>query len=305
MYDYNSIINFAHDNDCDFQKNYPMSKFTSFKIGGPADLFIKIHTKKILCEFIKKCNELKIPFVILGNGSNLLVSDDGIRGIVVKLCGDFNKTVLEGNHQIVCGTGVSLAKLCSFAYANSLSGLEFAWGIPGSAGGAVFMNAGAYGGEMKDVLMVCEHIDNNGNIGTFSKSELELGYRRSVYSDNLFTITSLTVNLSPGNKKDIKTKMDELMSRRKQKQPLEMPSAGSIFKRPQGNYAGTLIQECGLKGAQVGGAMVSPKHGNFIVNFNNATCDDVLTLISKIQSTVYEKKGIQLECEVRTLGPTI
>lgn len=305
MYDYNPIINFAHDNECELFKNYQMSKITSFKIGGQADVLIKIHTKKILSAFIKKCNQLKIPFVVLGNCSNVLVSDDGIRGIVVKLCGEFNELTLEKNSQIKCGAGVSLAKLCSFAYANSLSGLEFAWGIPGSVGGAVFMNAGAYGGEMKDVLISCEHIDNKGNVGTFNNSELELGYRKSIYSNNFFTIVSLTVELSPGDKKEIKSKMDELMSRRKQKQPLEMPSAGSIFKRPQGNYAGTLIQDCGLKGFQVGGAMVSPKHGNFIVNFNNATCNDVLSLISKIQSTVYEKKGIRLECEVKTLGPTI
>lgn len=302
MYDYDRIINFAESNGCEVLKNQPMSKFTSFKIGGPADVLIKIGNKNILCECIKECNKLEIPLFVLGNGSNLLVRDKGIRGVVIKLCGDFNKVVLKNETQIECGSGVSLAKLCKFAFDCGLSGLEFAWGIPGSAGGAAFMNAGAYGGEMKNVLMSCEHIDQNGICGKFNIDELRMGYRKSIYSENFFVITSLTLGLKLGDKNKIKSHMNELMERRRSKQPLDMPSAGSVFKRPVGGYAGTLIQECGLKGEKMGGAMVSDKHGNFIVNCGGATCEDVTNLILHIKRTVFEKKGFDLECEVRTIG---
>ena len=302
MYNYEPIINVAQKNGCEIFKDQPMSKYTSFKIGGPADLLIKVHKKQALSELIKECTKSNVKFFILGNGSNILVSDLGIRGVVFKLCGDFNALELEDETKIKCGTGVSLAKLCSFALANSLSGLEFAWGIPGSTGGAVFMNAGAYGGEMKDVLVSCEHIDARGNFSVLTGNELDLGYRKSAYTSNGCVETFLTVNLKKGDKQQIKSRMDELMRRRKDKQPLDMPSAGSIFKRPKGNFAGTLIQECGLKGEKVGGAMVSPKHGNFIVNCGNATCQDVLKLIHKIQKTVSEKKKILLECEVKIVG---
>ncbi len=302
MYDYDQIINFAGRNGCEVLKKQLMSKFTSFKIGGPADVLIKIGEKNILSDCIKECNKLGIPFLILGNGSNLLVRDRGIRGVVFKLCGDFNRVILKNETQIECGAGVSLAKLCKFALDCGLSGLEFAWGIPGSVGGAAFMNAGAYGGEMKDVLISCEHVDRNGDCGKFNIDELQMGYRKSIYSKNLFVITSLTLGLKVGDKNGIKSRMDDLMGRRKSKQPLDMPSAGSIFKRPTGGYAGTLIQECGLKGFKIGGAMVSNKHGNFIVNCGGATCEDVVNLISHIKRTVFEKKGFDLECEVRTVG---
>lgn len=302
MYNCEPIINVAKENGCEIFRDQPMSKYTSFKIGGPADVLIKVNTKEVLSRLIKECNKNNVKFFILGNGSNILVSDLGIRGVVFKLCGEFSTIKLEDETKIKCGTSVSLAKLCSFALENSLSGLEFAWGIPGSTGGAVFMNAGAYGGEMKDVLVSCEHIDQNGDFNILTGDELDLGYRKSAYTSNECVETFLTVNLKKGDKLQIKSRMDELMKRRKDKQPLEMPSAGSIFKRPEGNFAGTLIQECGLKGEKIGGAMVSPKHGNFIVNCGNATCKDVLNLIYKIQKTVFEKKKIFLECEVRVVG---
>ncbi len=287
---------------CRCLREEPMSRHTTFKIGGPADLLVMAETQKQLSALLRLCRESEVPVSILGNGSNLLVSDRGIRGVVITLGGEFSKITLEGETGICCGAGVPLASVCSFAREHSLTGLEFAWGIPGSAGGAAYMNAGAYGGEMKDVLCSCDHMTSDGEMSSFSGDELELSYRHSAYSDSKEVILFLHLKLQKGSQAEISAKMEELMRRRKEKQPYDMPSAGSVFKRPVGYFAGGLIEQCGLKGCSVGGAQVSPKHAGFIVNTGGATCQDVQQLIEKIQQTVLRETGVQLECEVRACG---
>ncbi len=279
-------------------KKEPMSKHTSFKIGGDADIFITVNSKDDLVVVIEVLNEFKIPFLVVGNGSNLLVSDDGIRGAVIKLGGDFNKITLESDDTIKCGAGTALSRLCTFALQESLSGLEFAYGIPGKVGGAVFMNAGAYGEEIKDIIVSAESITYSGEIIKRTADEMALSYRNSLYRDVDEIILSVKFRLEPGDKLHIKERMDGYIARRKEKQPLNYPNAGSIFKRPVGNFAGTLIQNCGLQGTKIGGAMVSTKHAGFIVNQGEATCNDVVRLINHIKETVMKKTGVALECEV-------
>ncbi|MCI8497059.1 MAG: UDP-N-acetylmuramate dehydrogenase [Clostridiales bacterium] len=279
----------------------PMSRHTTFKIGGPAELFICPETEEDAAEVIRTCRTMEIPLRVLGNGSNLLVPDEGLRGAVLWTGDAFGGIRLEGTHKIVCGSGASLMSVCRFALAHALSGLEFAFGIPGSAGGAAYMNAGAYGGEMKDVLTCCRHLDGQGNSGEFAGEELGLSYRTSAYTGKQYLITQLSLSLKEGEQAQIKEKMDGFLNRRKEKQPLEYPSAGSIFKRPEGYFAGTLIEQCGLKGRKVGGAMVSEKHAGFIVNAGGATCSDVLRLIELIQQEVLSQTGVSLQCEVRVM----
>lgn len=280
----------------------PMSRHTTFRIGGPADLFLTVSGREALQTVYRTADRLGVSVLPLGRGSNMLVRDEGIRGAVVALDGEFKKVELSAETEIVCGAGAALSDVCAFARDLSLTGLEFAWGIPGSAGGAAFMNAGAYTGEMRNVLTACEHIDKTGGFGTLKGEKLKFGYRRSAYTDNGCTILSLALSLRKGDPGQIAATMDDLYSRRKAKQPLELPSAGSVFKRPAGHYAGTLIDSCGLKGRRVGGAMVSEKHAGFIVNVGGATCEDVRRLIGVIQRTVFERTGVTLECEVKTIG---
>ncbi|MGE4490127.1 UDP-N-acetylenolpyruvoylglucosamine reductase [Clostridium sp. W14A] len=287
---------------CETYRNEPMSRHTTFRIGGPADLFLIVNDKSALREVSRKSWDLGIKLYPLGNGSNLLVSDAGIRGSVVSLGKGFQRIEPCGENELECGAGISLAGLCNFAKNHSLTGLEFAWGIPGSAGGAAFMNAGAYDHSMSEVITACSHVTQTGEAGILRGGDLQYGYRRSAYSGNGSIITSLRLKLSPGDPEQISSTMQELYDRRKSKQPLEVPSAGSIFKRPPGHYAGTLIEQCGLKGRRVGGAMVSEKHAGFIVNSGGATCGDVLRLIELIQETVYREAGVRLECEVKQIG---
>lgn len=283
------------------QENEPMSLHTSFQIGGPADAFVTVLDEKSLSGVLKKCREAQAPVYIIGNGSDLLIPDQGLRGVVIGFGGDFCKIRLEDETKIVCGPGVTLAKLCKFALEHSLSGLEFAWGIPGSAGGAAYMNAGAYGGEMKDVLIQCRHLDENGDPGEFAGELLDFSYRRSAYTDRRLVITRLTFQLNKGDYSVIKGQMEDYLSRRKSKQPLEYPSAGSVFKRPQGYFAGQLIEQCGLKGKAIGGAQVSEKHAGFIINTGGATCQDVQSLVRLIQDTVKREKQVALECEIKLM----
>lgn len=280
----------------------PMAAHTTFKIGGPADLMVFAGTQDSLLTVIRECRAAEVPWMILGNGSNLLVSDSGIRGVVIRLEGVFKSVSMDGETGIRCGAGAPLSALCSFAREYALSGLEFAWGIPGTAGGAAFMNAGAYGGEMKDVLHTCEHLERDGSIGMLSGDDLALSYRRSAYSANGAAILFLYLDLRKGAEQEISAAMEDYMSRRRQKQPLEYPSAGSVFKRPEGYFAGALIEACGLKGKRIGGAMVSEKHAGFIVNSGGATCRDVRSLIALIQETVLRETGVSLECEIRMVG---
>lgn len=293
-----TIFNLAEILGCEARKYEPMSKHTSFKIGGNADVYIKVNNLSKLSTILKECQASDVDYMILGNGSNLLVSDDGIRGVVIRLDGDFRKITLLDDTTIFCGAGATLAYLCKFALNCGLSGLEFAWGIPGTVGGAVFMNAGAYDGEMKDVVHSVSHISPSSEIGRTEKENLNFGYRTSVYRSNNMIITGVTLKLKKGNPDEIRAKMDDYMSRRSTKQPLEYPSAGSVFKRPEGNFAGALIEQCGLKGKTCGGAQVSEKHAGFIINKSNATAKDVRDLIGEIQKTVSEKTGYSLECEL-------
>ncbi|MGN0536995.1 MAG: UDP-N-acetylmuramate dehydrogenase, partial [Acutalibacteraceae bacterium] len=280
----------------------PMKKHTSFRIGGNADLFCTVHSLDALSKVLKGCQDNHIPLTILGKGSNVLVSDLGIRGMVLRLKGVFTEIRKISEDRIYCGAGVSLAALCLFAKENSLSGLEFAWGIPGSVGGAVYMNAGAYNGEIKDVVTAVTHVSMDGTVGKIEGNALDFGYRHSAYFNGNKIITGAFFKLKKGLPLEIGNEMDSFMNRRKDKQPLDFPSAGSIFKRPKGNYAAALIEQCSLKGVSVGGACVSPKHSGFIINTGNATCQDVIDLINYIQRVVKEQKGVDLVCEVRRIG---
>lgn len=277
----------------------PMSLHTTFKIGGAASVVAVPTSVQQVAEIVKICNDLKIRYMAVGNGSNLLVSDRGIDACVIMLGKDFAKVELLDNNIIHCQAGAQLIKACRVALENGLSGLEFAYGIPGSCGGAAFMNAGAYGGEMKDVLVRCRHIDTQGNEGALDGEDMELSYRHSAYYHNGCIVTDLYFQLTPDDPDAIRNRMEDYISRRKDKQPLEYPSAGSTFKRPEGYFAGALIQDCGLKGAAVGGARVSDKHAGFVINTGNATCQDVLDLCSYVSDTVLRKKGVKLEMEIR------
>lgn len=280
-------------------QNEPMSKHTTFKIGGNASLVVYPENEEQISEIVKTAKTAGIRLITVGNGSNLLVDDDGIDACVMILDEHFSDIRLIDEETIYASAGAMLIKVCRFAYENGLSGLEFAYGIPGTCGGGAFMNAGAYGGEMKDVLVKCSHIDKDGNIGCLENDDLKLSYRHSAYYDNDCIITGLYLKLKKGDKAEIKEKMDDLISRRRNKQPLEFPSAGSTFKRPEGYFAGALIEECGLRGRSVGGAQVSEKHCGFVINKGGATCKDVLELCKICSDTVYDKKGVKLEMEIR------
>ncbi|MBQ6569036.1 MAG: UDP-N-acetylmuramate dehydrogenase [Clostridia bacterium] len=298
----NALRRAAENFGCEVLENESMAKHTSFKIGGPADLFITAGSGQALGVLLDFCRNNEIQYTVLGNGSNVLVSDDGIRGAVIVPGGELAEIRGLGEGKIKCGAGAKLISVCRFALESELSGLEFAYGIPGSVGGAVFMNAGAYGGEIKDVIVSAAFIDKDGKAVTLPAEELDLSYRHSIFSTNGGIITEAVFSLQKAEKAGIKAKMDELMGRRRDKQPLEYPSAGSVFKRPEGAFAGTLIEQCGLKGYNIGGAMVSQKHAGFIVNAGGATANDVLRLVEHIQKTVFEQTGYSLECEIRKIG---
>ena len=281
----------------------PMSEHTSFRIGGPADRFVHVENQEALKKVLAVVTEEQLPLFVLGKGSNLLVSDDGFRGVVLALEGDFKQITLgEDGVTVHCGAGASLSSLCKFARDHALSGLEFAWGIPGSAGGAAYMNAGAYGGEMKDVLTCVQAVSLNGNERTLYANELDLSYRHSAFTGGTDIITFIDVRLVPSKVEQIQSRMNELILRRKEKQPLEFPSAGSTFKRPEGYFAAALIEQCGLKGYTIGGAQVSFKHSGFIINTGHATCKEVLALIAHVQYVVQEQAHVRLETEVEFLG---
>lgn len=277
-----------------------MKNHTSFKVGGPADLLVYPSNYEMVKDLINICKENKVDYFILGNGSNLIIRDGGIRGVVIKL-GHINKIVVDEN-LISAQCGAKLYSVADQALKNSLSGLEFASGIPGSIGGATAMNAGAYDGEMAKVIESSLVIDNEGNIRELSKEELEFGYRNSAILKYGYIVLETRMRLSHGDKALIKERMDDLADRRKSKQPLEYASAGSTFKRPEGYFAGKLIQDSGLKGTSVGDAQVSEKHSGFIINRGNATSKDILDLIEVVKAKVYEKFKVELHTEVRVIG---
>ena len=291
---------FLSENGIAYKQNENMARYTTFKIGGNADFLVEVNNETELIKVYEFCRKNDTPLTVLGKGSNVLVSDDGIDGIVMLLSG-FDSITVNGD-SIVCGAGAPLTALCNCAAANSLSGLEFAFGIPGTVGGAVIMNAGAYDGEIKDVISSVRYLDTDGQIKTVTKDQMALGYRTSIFKTDGGIILSAEFTLKKGNDTDIKAKMADFMSRRKSKQPLEYPSAGSTFKRPEGYFAGALIQENDLKGFSVGGAKVSEKHAGFVINYNNATSQDVKKLMEEIQKRVYENNNVKLEPEVIFVG---
>ena len=276
----------------------PMTRRTTFGIGGPA-LLLRPRSRAELQAAMTLCREAGEEPFILGRGSNLLVSDSGISRPVIRLDGDFTAITREGN-TLRCGAGASLIAVCRAAAENSLSGIEWGYGIPGSLGGGVYMNAGAYGGEMKDILTEVTFLDEAGEYRTLPAAELSLSYRHSIFEERPGTvIVEAVLTLTPGDPAAIRAAMEDYMSRRREKQPLEYGSAGSTFKRPVGNYASALVDQCGLKGLSVGGAEVSRKHAGFIINRGGATAADVQELIAEVQRIVREKTGYTLECEIK------
>jgi len=276
----------------------PMTRRTTFGIGGPA-LLLRPRSRAELQAAMTLCREAGEEPFILGRGSNLLVSDSGISRPVIQLDGDFTAITREGN-TLRCGAGASLIAVCRAAAENSLSGIEWGYGIPGSLGGGVYMNAGAYGGEMKDILTEVTFLDEAGEYRTLPAAELSLSYRHSIFEERPGTvIVEAVLTLTPGDPAAIRAAMEDYMSRRREKQPLEYGSAGSTFKRPVGNYASALVDQCGLKGLSVGGAEVSRKHAGFIINRGGATAADVRELIAEVQRIVREKTGYTLECEIK------
>lgn len=298
---YSDFIEYLDQNNgitLDYQKDAPLSEHSTFRIGGRCDLIVFPYSGEVLAALLRRLSECKVRYTVIGNGSNVLFDDGGYRGVVlcttrmngIKVCGD----TLE------CDSGASFSYLALVALKNSLSGLEFAYGIPGTVGGAVYMNAGAYDGETSAVLLTSTYYDpKDGSIVTISGAEHEFAYRKSVYTDSDLVILGAKFGLVKGNPDQIKAKMDDFMFRRRSKQPLEYPSAGSAFKRYPGFFTAQLIDEAGLKGFSVGGAQVSEKHAGFIINKGSATCSDVLELIEIIKGKIYENYGIHIETEVR------
>lgn len=279
----------------------PMKNHTSFKIGGPTDIMVIPGSEKELIEGIKICKDNNINYYIMGNGSNLLASDKGIEGVVIKISEEFGDIVVNDTI-IKAESGALLTVVSKKALKNSLTGLEFASGIPGSIGGAITMNAGAYGGEMKDIVTKVRCLDSDGNVVEYSNEEMEFRYRKSRVEDEGLIVLSVEMELEKGDYKAIEEKMRELTEKRTSKQPLHLPSAGSTFKRPEGYFAGKLIDDSGLRGIRYGGAQVSEKHCGFIVNIDNATSEDVRTLIKTVQKIVKDNYGVELETELKIIG---
>ncbi|TDO73056.1 UDP-N-acetylmuramate dehydrogenase [Halanaerobium saccharolyticum] len=301
--DINSLTNKLEKiNYLKLEKNKNLAEFASFKVGGPADLFLRPEKITALKKLMPLIVNSRIPYFILGKGSNLIISDKGYRGIII-YTGSLNHYQFEDN-QITAECGLELKEIADLACENSLGGFEFAAGIPGSLGGALYMNAGAYGGEMKDVIVKAQFIDQNGKLIELSKTELKLEYRTSILQKEEpdWIAVNVTIELKKTKKSLIKAKMDELHNKRWSKQPMDLPSAGSIFKRPPGHYTGPLIEKAKMKGFQIGGAQVSTKHAGFIVNKDHATAEDIVNLIEKVKEEVYKISGVQLEVEPRFLG---
>ncbi len=274
-----------------------MKKHTTFRIGGDADVLARITGKEQLTKVLKYLGQVEVPYYVLGNGSNLLVSDEGYRGVILEI-GDKMSRITVEEDCLICQAGAPLARVARAALENGLGGFEFAAGIPGTIGGGTVMNAGAYGGELKHVITQVTVMDKFGEELVFDNASMEFGYRTSLIKKYPYIVTEVCVQLKHDDKAVIKEKMDNLAARRREKQPLEYPSAGSTFKRPEGYFAGALIQEAGLKGCAVGGAQVSQKHSGFVINAGDATAEDVRQLMAHIQNTVKEKFGVSLEPEV-------
>jgi len=285
----------------------PMKNHTTFRVGGPAEYFVTVTKAEELQSVIKLCNRSDVPWFVVGNGSNLLVSDAGVRGVVLRLAGEFSRCeikedMFQGDAVAVAGGGMLLSAFAMQLAKKGFSGFEFAAGIPGSVGGAVMMNAGAYGGEIKDCIIKAEIVTADGECKVLSAEELDLSYRHSILTEEKGIVTKAWFSFPIGSKLFIMSNIEMLNRKRKEKQPLEYPSAGSTFKRPEGNFAGKLIMEAGLAGKQIGGAAVSEKHCGFVINKDNATASDIYALMQYVIETVEKASGIRLEPEVKLLG---
>ena len=283
-----------------YRENEPLAEHCTFKIGGPARVFVAPQEEEQLCKAILLCTDLRLPYYLLGNGSNILFADEGWSGVILDTSALKSSIQREGC-TLRAGAGTLLSSLCREALRAGLTGLEFAYGIPGTVGGAVYMNAGAYGGELKDVLTRVRYLNQEGQIVCAEAAELDLSYRHSIFEENGGCILSAEFRLTPGDPAEIQAKMEDLMGRRRDKQPLDKPSAGSTFKRPAGAFAGALIDQCGLRGYRHGGAAISEKHCGFVVNLGGASCADVLALCDEVRDIVQEKTGYLLEKEIRVV----
>lgn len=281
---------------CRMFENCSLSEYTTFKIGGTCKVLVSVNSSSSAAELIRYLKNNNIKYGVLGRGSNVIASDEGFDGVILLFGSDFSAIESNGT-TITCEAGALLAAICVHAQQNSLSGMENLFGIPGTIGGALFMNAGAYGSEIADIAVSAKYLDENCEIRTILRENMELSYRHSIFSEKNWIILSVTISLSEGDSDAIKLAMNECMNKRSTKQPLEYPSAGSTFKRPQGSYASFLIDQCGLKGMSCGGAMISEKHAGFVINKGYATCSDVLELCDNVRSIVKEKTGYELELE--------
>lgn len=299
---YQHLIDTATKWNCSVTEQAPMAAATTFRVGGPADLLIDLPSAAAAMAAVNVCREENIPYLFIGNGSNLVVGDKGFRGVVLRLDGRKAQPMLLEDGRIYAPAGISLQRLCLFARDHSLTGLEFAYGIPGTVGGAVYMNAGAYDGEMAGVVESADCVTPDGILATLSAEELQMTYRHTALMEGDYIVTGATLRLQAGDKEAIWTRMKELMARRHEKQPLEYPSAGSFFKRPEGYFAGKLIQDAGLKGFTIGGAQISEKHAGFVINRGGATAADLVALRNRVQEKVYAEFGVHLETEVRFVG---
>ncbi|MCI5815685.1 UDP-N-acetylmuramate dehydrogenase [Ruminococcus sp.] len=292
----NQLEALCRQSGCTMETEVSLAGYTTFRVGGPCRVLVHVNsgrTVQVLVQFLRREG---IRFAVLGRGSNVIVPDEGFDGVVLLFGSAFGQVIRQEN-RLICQAGASLRAVCSAALEAELTGLEFAYGIPGTVGGGLYMNAGAYGGELSDVVVSAEYLDREGNLLQMDAEQMELSYRHSCFMHNGGIITGVTFQLQPGDPEQIRTEMEQTLEKRKAKQPLEYPSAGSTFKRPQGDYASRLIEVCGLKGLSVGGAEVSRKHSGFIINKGGATCADILALADRVQQTVREQTGFQLELE--------
>lgn len=296
-----SFYDSVRESGTEIIRDEPLKKHTTFKIGGNAKYFIIPEDEKEIAAVLKYARTFGEKVYIIGNGSNMLVDDAGVDGAFIYIGDKMSDISLEDETTIRCQAGALLSRVCKFALENSLTGMEASFGIPGSVGGGLYMNAGAYGTEMKDYVVKAEYLDPDGSLKECSREEMKLSYRHSVFSENSYIITAVYIGLKKGDKSEIRAAMTDYMTRRKAKQPLEYPSAGSVFKRPEGYFAGALIEQCGLKGRSIGDAQVSEKHAGFIINKGNATCKDVTELIRLCQDTVFKEKGVRLETEIKAI----
>lgn len=295
MTNINHLTEICRKYNCNAIEGAELSDYTTFKIGGACRTLIDVNSAESVAEILRYIRENNVKYAVIGRGSNIIASDDGFDGVIIHFGSSFAEVSVNGT-SITAQAGAMLSAICRKAQEYGLSGMENLFGIPGTVGGALYMNAGAYGSEMKDIVISAEYIDENGSIQTISADDMDLSYRHSIFAQKGI-ITSVTMNLKEGDRDVIKSAMEECMQKRRDKQPLEYASAGSTFKRPQGSYASLLIEQCGLKGLAVGGAEVSTKHSGFVINKGGATCSDVLALCEKVRNIVEEKTGYVLELE--------